>query len=450
MEFVTDQLKQFDYSSVSDQLGKLVRTFPGIVRDESYCMWQLLVYLNFAISLFSKYDSWFKRKESTARFDAILKLHDWLLKYVKIGIDMSRYVLFTTGPVDEIPSQIEIFLDRLRKESLSQEEYDHLQYICDVICEVYVVPNLPSYRRAGLPSINELLDLVVSENIGKLEYDDIRALGHLIWEKTKKGEYHVTLVDDKERNLQRIVTPFTLTPNRLREIDLAKLLIVPPMFFLEANGNYRIHSSKNVFIYIRHLVSQKIAGFKEKYSNIEGDSMERTIRKFLTDRTLQFSRQRIDFLRVPGKQANHFDHAGSTTISRKDIPDLFELFDRSDRFKPEIEIDLVAHHKKGFSVILESKYTLQYDNLHKYYYEGTDRKMAEGKRLKVISGFLNDNPNFKRLLGIPNGNLVIPVFATNLVGDLFLDDDGVIKVLPFDIMKLGRFLDMIQEYATGG
>lgn len=438
-------LKQFTYKSVSDRLGELKDTFPTIIQDESLTMWQLLVYLNYAISEFSLYyDNSFERSNKVATLRGISELHSWLMEKVKIGFNMRDYVLHTSGPIEGVKSEIDTSLVKLHREKLSDGEYHKLQYLCDVISETYIVPSLPTYKRAKLPSPEQIRDTVIKKYIGNLTFKELLALNYVISSKQQQGTRDVEITGNG--NLQRVMAPFVLNPTILKQKTARELVLLPPMFFLTKEGKYRIHLARNIMVYVRHLISQEMEAIKKKHSNIEGDSMESLIREYLTSKTVQFSTKSIDYETLNKKQDFHFDFAIPKRIKKSDAKKLFDTFDKPDRDKPYIEIDAVAHHKRGFSAIFESKYSFSHDNVHHYYYEGTDDKMAEGKRLRIISESLNKNPEYKKVFGVPEKDLVVPIFVANKVGDLFFDDDGVVKVVPFEILELNKLLELVENF----
>ena len=434
-------LKKFTYTSVSDRLGELKDAFPTIIHDESLTMWQLLVVLNYAVSEFSLYDNSFERSNNTATSKEISELHSWLIKKVKIGFNMRDYVMHTSGPIEGVKSEIDASLARLHRKEMSDEEYHKLQYLCDVLSEISIVTSLPTYKKARLPSLEQIRDRVINRFVGNLTHEELLALNLVIRSKQQQGIRDVEIVGDG--NLRRIMTPFVLNPTLLKQKTARELVLLPPMFFLTKDGKYRIHLARDILVYVRHLVSQEMEGIKKKHSNIEGDSMESLVRAYLTSKTMQFSIKDVDYITLTKKQDSHFDLAVSKRIKKSDVRKLFDAFDKPDREKPYIQIDVVAHHKRGFSAIFESKYAFSYENVHRYYCEGTDDKMAEGKRLRIISEFLNKNPKYKKVFDIPEKDIVVPVFVTNRVGKLFIDDDGVIKVVPFEILELGKLLDLI-------
>jgi len=96
------------------------------------------------------------------------------------------------------------------------------------------------------------------------------------------------------------------------------------------------------------------------------------------------------------------------------------------------------------------KITTSYDNVCEYYYSGTDKKTAEQVRLKAFYSWFSKNiDEVERLLKLPSLNGVkkcIPIFITNQTGDIIRDNDGILKLVPLDVMFTEHFKKTVDEF----
>jgi hypothetical protein len=174
--------------------------------------------------------------------------------------------------------------------------------------------------------------------------------------------------------------------------------------------------------------------------------MEKIIADFLTRQQLV-----MDEVPPPGYRAivqvhpHHFASAQSVKLSRNTREDIFAVLANPDQ--PYLEVDLVANHPEGFSVLGECKFVTSYANAERYYYYGSDQKEAEQTRLLNLVRFLNAKPLRKDQFGIPESNRVVPIFICNAVGALFADVDDVVKATPFEVMQVEPFYQLVSEQA---
>ena len=130
-------------------------------------------------------------------------------------------------------------------------------------------------------------------------------------------------------------------------------------------------------------------------------------------------------------------------LARSTREDIFAILRNPN--KRELQVDIVANHAEGFSVLAESKFVTSYANAEAYYYQGSAAKEAERARLLKLTGFLNANPGRKSVFDIPKPNPVVPVFITNAIGPLFPVNDGVVKTSPFEVMRVEPFYRLVRD-----
>jgi len=196
------------------------------------------------------------------------------------------------------------------------------------------------------------------------------------------------------------------------------------------------------FLFLRMKELEFLDSVKRKYTNVTGDTVEVLLREYLESRQLVLE-ERLPSGLVGVKKSHpcHFEEAfASRRFSRRTREDIFAVL--PDPAQERIELDLLANHTVGFSVIGEVKYVTRYANAEEYYYEGSDDKDAERDRLLNLSKYLNEHPNRRQALGIPRRNVVVPVFITNAIGPLFADTDGVVKACPLEVLQVQPFFDL--------
>lgn len=223
--------------------------------------------------------------------------------------------------------------------------------------------------------------------------------------------------------------------------DLAKVV-----FIERAGERYGINIPRFLFFLTRHLIKVKLDEYKMQHPNLDGDSMENLIKVYLKDKTKLFDHKLGDLGDLSEIRPHHFVDTFSKKLYKEDFPELFDRLDRADKYSEYIEIDVIANHSEGFSVIIESKYCLNYENAEKYYFEGTQNKGSEQRRLKVLYTCLENHPDKKELLDIPLNNRIVPVFVINKVGNLFQEQDDILKVVPLEIMFSDQFYELVKRY----
>ena len=252
-------------------------------------------------------------------------------------------------------------------------------------------------------------------------------------------------VDDK------VITKFkqfVWDEDRFLNSDLEELIKSPPLF-IKSGTQYSTISLPSFSYIIDSYKFQQWLSINKNHGNLNGDASELVIKDFLTEKSIEFDYQVITF---PQKKKR--DHANWCRIGKKiknsnETYDLFSKLGEAD--KKECEIDIIARIQ-DILLIGEIKITNSYDNVYEYYYSGTDKKTAEQVRLKAFYSWFSKNiDKVERLLKLPSLNGVkkcIPIFITNQTGDIIKDNDGILKLVPLDVMFTEHFKKTVDEFGT--
>ena len=398
--------------------------------------WGLLVELNFAVGAFSEYDKRFARGSGKATKFDVGRLVLYISKNIKLSGRLSKCALSFGIDPGLFDLRLETLLSRMHTERLKNSDYAWLNDLTDSLLGGILVFYLPNYRRANLPTTKELLDQCANEEYG-LSYDDLRTIKYLVNLRIAKGRNFIGRLEDAPT--WKLFDKFILEPDRLVESTIDQLVARQPTLFLNHQGEFRLHYFARPLLVVRCLALERIRGFERRYTNIEGDSLELFLQDYLGRITARFIPEVVDFETKSLKQFGVLSHV---IVRRKDVPELFNLL--PDPEKPELEVDLVANHDTGYSIIFESKFCSHPGRARKYYLTGIGESMAVQKRLRAIVSFLFENPKYRKLFGIPAGNRILGAFVTNQHGPYFNSDDGILKVSVWEVYLRGH-LDAIVE-----
>ena len=268
------------------------------------------------------------------------------------------------------------------------------------------------------------------------------------------------ILEDQDRNMginlgdprnvdDKVITKFkqfVWDEDRFLKSDLEELIKSPPLF-IKSGTQYSTISLPGFSYIIDSYKFQQWLSINKNHGNLNGDASELVIKDFLTEKSIEFDYQVITF-----PEKNKGDHADWCRIGKKiknsnETYDLFSKLGEAD--KKECEIDIIARIQ-DILLIGEIKITTSYDNVCEYYYSGTDKKTAEQVRLKVFYSWFSENiVRVERLLKLPSLNGVkkcIPIFITNQTGDIIRDNDGILKLVPLDVMFTEHFKKTVDEF----
>lgn len=376
----------------------------------------------------------FKREKDTARLSDIERLVSYICKQQKLPASFSECaIIFGTDPT-KFQAKLSDLLSRVHKETLQDGEYKWLNGVTSSLAGSLLLYSLPVFQGKKLPTTGELLERASKDTYG-LGFLELRTLQQVV--KTKLAELgRNSFVTLQGEPMWRLAKNFILDNDILRSRKLEELLMYQPTFFLNHEGQFRLHVFLRPIVFVHCMANREMLAVAKKYSNVEGASFEGFIHSFLTQRVGRFEAETYD-LKIVRESNQGFSFYPNQIIQKQDAPELFAKL--TDPSKPSIEIDGVANHESGYSVILESKYCEHPTSSRRYYINGKGESWAVQPTLKEILQFLKDKPDEKALLKIPVENKVYGGYVTNQHGPYFALQDGIIKVSPLEIALEGEF-----------
>jgi len=430
---VIHKIREFNPGSFMQELGKYDKKVLSTIeadRGNKILSWMILVELNFAVLVFGSYDQRFRRGLRRAKYDDIAQLIEGISNEIRLPFELSKYALFFGTPPESLESRLYGILDKLHKNELQNSEYDWLNYLSFCLAGTFLLFSLKWYQKLGLPNLKQLLDRAALKAY-TLKFFQLRLTKEIIAKAIGDGKQ---LVRIEGNPIQKFVNPFVLTPDKLSSCSLQDFVINQPCLYLTKSGEYHLHRLDRPMIYCRSLAISELDSISRKYTNLEGDSFEQLVRIYLSEKTCHFD---INAMDVRTKSKQQFKFIPNRKITRSQAPELFDNLPQVG--KPELEIDGVANHESGYSVIIESKFCSKTGNARKYYYSGIGDSWAVQPTLKAIIRYLEKYPNMKYLFGIPKDNKVFAAFTTNQHGRFFSDQDGIAKISILEILFEGRF-----------
>ena len=427
---------------------------------------QLLINtLNMIIRQFQGFCPYFAYEYEPMDEKNIEAIYDFLQDKVEFPeIDKTSMQITETGPklIKEIFESVITEIEQVRKGELKDISAKSKE-ILNVFFTNRLMNHLPSYKRLrSFVRDNRILQQVINDELLGIDPQKMSVLIHGYVAKLK---FNYQCIDEEMRKEFR---EFVLEPDDIFAKKLEHLAKNPPIFILASDlgqiGKYFIPPTEQlrpILQNLRAVYTSLILQEGERLSSLLGDALEIMIERYLSNYHAEFlcnlppnhpyySVKRYSLITLTDKQPFHFKIVQKRVkVHKKTFPELFSHLDNIEKDKPWIELDIVATHSNGISIIAESKFSLSSENLKEYYYNGTDKKMAEGKRLKVISDFFNNNPEKKPLIRVPPINTIVPIFITNYIGEFFADtEDGVLKINLLEIFFPKIFLNRVKTFST--
>jgi len=401
--------------------------------------------LNAITELFSAIDPYFNRGPGDIGTEVVGELLTRLMH--DLGDEARLAGAGLTSSLSNVRTEEELERQhaRLHSEVLASRDYERLQAVQDILTYSLMKPYLPDYVQEDLKTMPKVVDRAIKSRLGP--HFGRQELGSLAKAITEASRTHGNVLTGTEEELQKY-GPMVLTPRSFFGSTLEQLYEFPPFLIQRDVNEFACIVVEQAFVWVRKTELAFIDALKRRHPNVSGDSVERILAEFLTKQQLLMDDEPPSGLEAVVKaHPHHFDTAGSVRLSRNTREDIFAVL--GDPNQPELQVDLVANHRDGFSAFGESKFVTSYPNAERYYYQGSDDKEAEQTRLLNLTKFLNSHPRRKAEFGIPESNPVVPVFITNAVGPLFADNDGVTKATPFEVMKVEPFYALVRDAARG-
>ena len=435
----------FSRGSVSKATRDLLQGRSPFGSEEEVYGLTFLEMLNAITELFSAIDPYFNRGPGDIGTELVGELLTRLMH--DLGDEARLAGAGLTSSLSNVRTEEELERQhtRLHSEDLASRDYERLQAVQDILTYSLMKPYLPDYVQEDLKTMPKVVDGAIKARLGP--HFGREELGSLAKAITSASRTHGNVLTGTEEELQKY-RPMVLTPRRLFESALEQLYEFLPFLIQRDANEFTCIVMEQAFIWVRKTELAFIDTLKRRHPNVSGDSVERILAEFLTKQQLLMDDEPPSGLEAVAKaHPHHFDTGGSVRLSRNTREDIFAVLGDPDQ--PELQVDLVANHRDGFSAFGESKFVTSYPNAERYYYQGSDDKEAEQTRLLNLTKFLNSHPRRKAEFGIPGSNPVVPVFITNAVGPLFADNDGVTKATPFEVMKVEPFYALVRDAARG-
>ncbi len=442
LHFLVNSIIPFSRESVTSAVGEVWRAkLPFGPEEEIYGL-SFLSMVNAVTDMFSGLDRYFARGPSRMDIKLVADLLETLLLQLSDKAKLSGAGLTSSLDVDSADEVMQAELALLHENLLSPDEYDRLQAVQDVLTLNLI--HLPHYVQSDFMGLEQAVDQAIRKSLGPgFTRDDLTKLAMALTECKRQGLDWVRPQKDVLTKYRHLV----LTPQLLFDTTLEHLYQFPPFLIQSGHREYSLIVVEQPFVWIKRTEIEFIKSVKRHYPNVTGDSLEKLLKEYLIRRKLVLDNSPpLGMMEVESPHPNHFQNAQeSLRISRNTREDIFAVLRNPQQ--AEIEIDLVANHSEGFSIIGETKYVTRYKNAETHYYQGSAEKEPERDRLQKLSDYLNHHPSRKTEFGIPEGNIVVPVFITNAVGPLFADRDGVVKACPMEVMKVEPFYRLVKTGA---
>lgn len=443
LRYIVNSIIPFSRGSVSKATRDLLLKRSPFGSEEEVYGLMFLEMLNAVTELFSSIDSYFMRGPSDMGAELVGELLTRLMHDLGDEVRLAGAGLTSSLSSVRTEEELERQHARLHSEDLASRDYERLQAVQDILTYSLMKPYLPVYVQEDLKTMPEVVDRALKARLGPLFGRE--ELGSLAKAITQVSKTHGNVLIATEGELQKY-RPMVLTPRRFFGSTLEQLYEFPPFLIQRDTNEFACIVTEQPFIWVRKMELAFIDTLKRGHPNVSGDSVERILAEFLTKQQLLTDDEPpLGLQAVVKAHPHHFETAGSVRLSRNTREDIFAVLGDPDQ--PELQVDLVANHRDGFSAFGESKFVTSYPNAERYYYQGSDDKEAEQRRLLNLTKFLNSHPRRKAEFGIPVSNPVVPVFITNAVGPLFADKDGVTKATPFEVMMVEPFYALVRDAA---
>ena len=444
LHYFVNSLIPFSRASVSSATGGLLQRLLRFGSEEEVYGLEFLEMLNAVTAVFSDLDPYFSRGHAT--MDDRLAKELLVELMVSIGDDakLRGAGLTSSSGNRNIEEAIGQHLAQMHEGPLDAETYERLGTVQDLLTFSLMLPYLPSYVQQDMRGLTAALDQAVHDVLGPgLTAQEVKAFAAALAQRERKGRrtYHAAEVPGK-------YDPLVLTPRRLTESSLEHLYWFPPFLIQRGPDDYQSVVVERPFVWLKKKEREFIVSVEKRHPNVTGDSVEELLKEYLIHRMLAFDETPPSgFLGVSKPHPRHFSRAeASVSRSRNSREDIFAVL--RDPNQPSIEIDLVAHHPEGFSIMAEVKFVTRYENAEASYYSGDHKKEAERDRLLNLSSYLNEHRERKAEFAVPRDNEIVPVFITNAVGPLFADRDGVVKACPLEVMLVEPFYRLVSANAS--
>ncbi len=439
---IVNSIIPFSPKSVSLAIGEVWRTKSSLGDEEDVHGLAFLTMINKVTELFSSFHEYFNRGPAQMDASLVPELLETLLALLSGEARLGGAGLTSSLDAQRSTTAVEAELGRLHETRLDSEDYERLQAVQDSLVLNLLRPYLPKFVRTYLARLPDVIDRAIRDSLG-IGRDELIGLTRALGKLRERG---VEWGRPDEAVLARY-RHLALTPHQLFHSTVEHLYSFPPFLIERGPNEYCFIVVEQPFVWIKKKEIEFIRSIQQQHPDVVGGSLERLLKMYLVRRTLvEDENPPLCMVGVERAHPKHFQSAHSGLhLSRNTREDLFAILRNPEQ--PEMEIDLVASHREGFSIIAEAKYVTSYRNAKAYYLRGSRKKEPERERLLHLSDYLNCHPSWKSEFRIPREDVVVPVFITNAVGPLFAEKDGVVKACPLEVMKVEPFYRLVKAEA---
>lgn len=443
LRYFVNSIIPFSRESVSEVISSLWRERDPFGAEEEIYALTFLQVLNVSTDRFSLMDPYFARGPVDMSRDIAYHLACELVSQLPDDAKLAGAGVTSSLDSGDMLPALEKIMARMHIERLSEIEYRRIEAVQNLVALGLLLPYLPKYVRRDVEKMRQSLDAAVEERLGPgITRRDLQAIAMAVetLRKEKGWKWVRPQVDvrTKYRNL-------ILTPHELRQRSLEDLYVFPPFFVKGPDEEYATIVPEQPFLWLRLKELRFLEEIKHKHPNVTGDTIEVLLKEYLVRKQLV-----PDDSLAPGMvgldrpHEHHFAEARARkTFARNSREDVFSVL--RNPLQETLELDLVATHTEGFSIIGEVKFVTSYQKAEDYYYRGSGDKEPERDRLLKLTSFLNQHPQRKPTLSLPEDRLVIPAFVTNAVGPLFAVSDGIVKACPLEVMLVEPFYRLARD-----
>ena len=443
LRYFVNSIIPFSRASVSEAISSLWRERDPFGAEEEIYALTFLKVLNVTTDRFSLMDPYFTRGPVHMSRELAYDLASELVSQLPDDAKLAGAGVTSSLDSDDILPALEKIMARMHTERLSEVEYRRIEAVQNLLALSLLLPYLPKYVRRDVEKMRQSLDAAVEERLGPgITRRDFEAIGMAVETLRKERGWDWVRpqvdVQTKYRNL-------ILTPHELRQRSLEDLYVFPPFFVKGPNQEYATIVPEQPFLWLRLKELRFLDQIKHKHPNVTGDTIEVLLKEYLVSQQLV-----PDNSLAPGMvglnrpHEHHFAEARARkTFSRNSREDVFSVL--RNPLQKTLELDLIATHTEGFSIIGEVKFVASYEKAEDHYFRGSRGKEPERDRLLKLAKFLKQHPERKQTMSLPKDRVVIPVFVTNAVGPLFAISDGIVKACPLEVMLVEPFYRLTRQ-----
>jgi len=444
---IVNKIKNYNYDEIRTILGEALlkeNITPFNKRNHAIIV---ITAVNVLISHFSNLpDSKLIRGNRKPSKNLIYNLINEIYK------DIENFAILDYAPTypkstEEFKKQVKIGLQKIRLNSNTALDF-FIKGWSDIIISHLTLKNIPTWAERKMNEAEIELNKIFSKEYG-INTEYFEALKHAILEiekEDRKNWINPRVPRQVDDEVIEQFQQFVWDEERLLKSTIEEFFKYP-QFFIKSDSLFKVMSLPSFSFILDSYNFQKWLGINKIHGNLNGDASELVIQKLFTEYSIELTDKGVGLRQ--NKSEKHLD----CCVIEKEIKNYSETKDLfkelGESTKNKCEIDFLAKYN-DILLIGEIKMTNSYVKANEYYYEGDKDKKPERERLIAFHKWFSENiDNIDKILNLPDLKGIkkcIPVFITNQTGDLLKDNDGILKIIPLDIMFLNHFKKLISEF----